>query len=74
MLLASKGREEVDRLSGTARSVWELLTTPRTMGSLLDALAEIYSIDRRLIASDVEALMKDLEARGLVERVADGDD
>jgi Coenzyme PQQ synthesis protein D (PqqD) len=74
VLLASQRHEGVDRLSGTARTVWELLESPRTLESLLDALAGIFAAERGAIAADVESLLRDLEARGMVERVADGDD
>jgi hypothetical protein len=74
VLLASQRHEAIDLLSGTARSVWELLESPRTLESLVDALAGIYAVDRRVISTDVESLLRDLEARGWVERVGDGDD
>lgn len=74
VLLASQRREGIDLLSGTARSVWELLETPRTLESLLDALAEIYAVESAVISTEVESLLRDLEARGWVERIADGDD
>jgi len=54
--------------------VWELLESPRTLESLLEALAEIYAVEPGVISTDVESLLRDLEARGWVERVADGDD
>jgi DNA-binding MarR family transcriptional regulator len=74
VLLASQHHEGVDLLSGTARSVWELLASPRTLESLLQELAESYAVDRRVISTDVESLLDDLEARGWVERVVDHDD
>jgi hypothetical protein len=67
MLLARPGREGVDSLSETATVVWELLGTPRTLGSLVDLLAEAYAAHRENIAADVELLVEELIERGWVE-------
>ena len=69
IILAPIGREDFDHLSGTAAVVWSLLDTPCTMGELVDALAEIYSVPAEGIAGDVEVLVADLLERGAVREV-----
>ena len=67
VLLTTQGRDEVDRLVGTAAVVWSLLDEPRSMEGLVDALIEGYGADRAKVEDDVRALFHDLSARGYAE-------
>jgi hypothetical protein len=71
-LLTAPGREEVDGLSETAASVWDLLTEPRTLDDLVRRLSERYSAPWVTVEPDVRSLLEQLVARGWVE-VDDGD-
>lgn len=48
--------------------IWELLASPLTLNELCQKLIELYEVDPETCRSDVEALLLDLEAEGLVER------
>lgn len=72
VLLAARGRRDVDRLAGTGAAVWELLDGPRTAAELAAALEAAYEAGPGSIERDVRALLEDLAARGYVEEVADG--
>ena len=74
VLLAAADREEIDRLSGSARTAWDLLRKPQTLDSLVMNLAEVYDTETATIDADVEALVNDLVSRGWVEAVSNGDD
>jgi hypothetical protein len=67
LLLASTDGERIDSLSETAAAVWALLETPRTIGALIEVLAERYAVPRDTIATDVETLVEALVARGWAE-------
>jgi Coenzyme PQQ synthesis protein D (PqqD) len=73
VLLAAPGREAIDRLSGTAAAVWELLDVPRTLPDVVAALGHSYGADSATIARDVDGLVDDLLARGWLEEVIDND-
>jgi Coenzyme PQQ synthesis protein D (PqqD) len=55
------------RLNGSGRTLWELLTEPRTEDDLVDALVERYGIDRERAAGDVSGFITELRERELVE-------
>lgn len=70
VLLTAQGRDEVDRLDGTAAVVWTLLDEPRSVGELVGELSETYGASRAEVEDGVRALLEDLGARGYAE-VAD---
>ncbi len=74
VIATTQGRDDFDKLSPTAAAVWLLLDAPITLGQLKELVAERYGKPAESIASDVEALVGDLLARGLVEAIADADD
>lgn len=55
----------------TAR-VWELLSTPRTIDQLCQELMAIYEIDAATCEADINALLRDMESEGLIERTRAG--
>jgi hypothetical protein len=67
VLLATQGREEVDRLEGTSAAVWQLLDEPRAFSDLTDVLASVYRASAREIEADVQTLLEGLEELGYVE-------
>jgi hypothetical protein len=50
---------------GTA--MWEALTTAPTVRDAIQQLLATYDVDEETLARDVEGLLEDLSARGLVE-------
>lgn len=53
-------------LSDTGVRVWELIQSPRTVGELLAAILAEYEVDRDRAETDLDALLVDLHARGLI--------
>jgi hypothetical protein len=51
----------------TATRVWALLAEPRSLAQLCDLLTQEYEVDRAACERDVAALLRTLEADGLVE-------
>jgi hypothetical protein len=67
-LLALPNRDEIDIVSGTAGTVWELLETPATVADLSKALSEIYESSSEAIAAEVSDFVGVLSERRLLER------
>jgi hypothetical protein len=67
VLLTAQGRDDVDRLDGTAAVVWTLLDQPRSGEELVYELSEAYCADLADIEDGVRALLDDLCARGYAE-------
>ncbi len=80
--LVSHARRGIDRITGTAQllypeGVLELSETAdavvtrldgtRTINVLIDELAAEYEADREIIRPDVDALLADLDDRGLLK-------
>ena len=59
---------ELDTIGG---SIWELLETPRSLASLVDALMVKFDVDRARCLADAKAFLDALIAQGLVA-VVDG--
>lgn len=58
----SYGMEEV------AATVWQLLARPLTSGQLCAELLALYEVDPAVCRAEVDALLADFEAEGLIER------
>lgn len=54
------------RLDGTARAVWDHLSTPMTVNALLEVLTRTYGIDAATCATDTMPFLEDLVQAGLV--------
>lgn len=73
VLLAAPEGTDVDRLSLPASETWMLLERPRTPVEITDALARAFPADGVQIAARVEEILGQLEGRGWVARVDDGE-
>jgi len=51
---------------GTAIEVLKRVDGARTLGEIIDDLASVFQVPRDLIAKDVAAMLRDLEAKGAV--------
>lgn len=59
-------------LTGTGLTIWNLLSTPRTVPQLVRELSATYGAPPAAVRSDVEPFLADLISRGLVEEVGHG--
>ena len=50
----------------TARRIWELVETPRTVTDLCQRLAEEYDVEPEVCRQDVLAFLEELRAEGLI--------
>ena len=53
-------------LSRVGTRIWQLLQTRRTVDEIVDALVAEYDVTRQDAADDLQRLLIDLQARGLV--------
>ena len=53
-------------LSGTGARIWELLQTPRTIEEIVTTITGEFDVDRDRVAADLDALLIDLQSRGLI--------
>ena len=51
----------------TAAAVWKLLVQPMSRQDLRDALVKQFAVDEDVCRAELDALVADLEAKGLVE-------
>ena len=56
------------KLNGSARVLWERLTTPATEAALVTALREQFGIDVERATSDVAGFVADLRRRDLLDQ------
>ncbi|MGH2746652.1 MAG: PqqD family protein [Actinomycetota bacterium] len=70
---AVPGGEGFHCLSGTALAVWDLLEVPRALPELVGIISAAYSVDPANVASDVDGLIDDMVAKGLVEEIEEAD-
>jgi hypothetical protein len=64
--LAVPGRRVAHELNPTARAVWELCDGTTTIDELVDAIRKVFSVDRAVATADVNTVVCQLEAAGLV--------
>lgn len=65
--------DDFHSLSGTALAVWNLLEIPRTLPEVVGIASAVYSTDPERIVSDINRLIDDMIAQGLVEEVIEAD-
>lgn len=53
-------------LTGTGARIWELVQTPRTIDDILATITAEFDVDRQRAQADLDALLADLQLRGLV--------
>ena len=70
VLLTAAGHEDVDRLSGTAAAVWNVLEVPRAPAEVAGLVAGAFGQPEQAVLTDVEAFLDELSRRGWVERVS----
>lgn len=58
-------------LDGVGARVWALLSEPRSVAELQQALLDEYEVDADQCRRDLETLLAGLESRGLVVRAGD---
>jgi hypothetical protein len=54
-------------LSGAGSMMWRLLTENRTLDQIVVLVQEEFDADAKQLRTDLEALVKDLEGRGLLK-------
>jgi hypothetical protein len=54
-------------LNETGSRIWELISTPRTVSSIVQILLGEYDCDPSELRADVEELLCELEAKGLIQ-------
>jgi Coenzyme PQQ synthesis protein D (PqqD) len=57
-------------LSAVAATVWELLDGARDVASIIEAVCDVYDVDRDTAAADVSALLTDLGEAALISQVS----
>lgn len=75
VLLARRGADACFRLEGSAAAIWAAMVERGTLEGVVEALSDLYDAGRDALASDVEAFLGELTARGVVTdgpRTADG--
>ena len=53
-------------LTGTGARIWELVQTARTIDDILTTITAEFDVDRQRAQADLDALLADLQLRGLV--------
>ena len=64
---ASKDFNKMVHLNETAAKIWELVDGGKSEGKIVEALFELYEVDRESLAQDVHKTLKALEAQGFIE-------
>jgi len=59
-------------LNSIGKDVWELMDGKRDVAAILGALGEEYEVDFGTLSADVQALLADMQAEGLILAVAGG--
>ena len=54
-------------MEGVSASIWNLLTEPRSLREIRDAVMQEYEVDAESCARDVTAFLESMETAGLVE-------
>lgn len=57
-------------LNETGVAIWDLLSEPRSLAEIVEALAETYEADRETMAALVARFVGDLRRDGLVREVS----
>lgn len=54
-------------LNQVGASVWDLIQQPRTVGQMRDALLQKYDVERACCERNLDQLLNDLNAAGLID-------
>ena len=71
VVLLPAGAEDVLTLAGTGPAVWELLAEWRTYDDLVENLARAFGATPDAVSGDLEPLIAELEAQGVLQTAAD---
>lgn len=64
---AGKDFNKMVRLNESAAKIWELVDGGKSEGEIVDALFELYEIDRASLEDDVRKTLQALETQGFIE-------
>lgn len=53
-------------LEGVGAFLWEFLSQPRTLEEMIEVVVREYQVEREQCSADLQALVADLRAQGLV--------
>ena len=53
-------------LSGAGARIWEMLQAPREIEEIVTTIAAEFEVDRERAETDLDALLADLQSRGLI--------
>ncbi len=67
-VLVDLATNQIFELNNTATRVWEMLNEPEPSRTVAERLTDEFDVDPDAAASQVEALLHDLESEGLLER------
>lgn len=70
MILMSIEADSYFGLDPIASRIWELLEQPLDLDELVEKLMEEYEVDAETCREDVQALLEDLQGRGLIAPLA----
>ena len=65
-VLLHLGSQRYFSLNETGVAIWDLLSAPRSLDEIVDALAEVYASDREALSASVARFVQELERDGLV--------
>ena len=64
---ASKSFRGMIKLNGTATAIWKLLEEGKTESEIVEAMLEIYEVEREKLAADVKNILEGFEKQGFLE-------
>ena len=67
LVLLNLDNEQYYGLDAIGAAMWDALTTAATLPEAIQELLEAYEVDKETLTQDVEKLLQELNARGLVE-------
>lgn len=69
LLVLVRGRDELVQLCGSAAALWDLLSTPMSLESSAEALAEAFAADIETVRADIAPVLDELSRRGALIRL-----
>ncbi|MDQ3878985.1 MAG: PqqD family protein [Actinomycetota bacterium] len=62
------------KLNATGHRIWSLIQERGDSDYVIDQMTGTFSVDRAVVERDLEALVNELQAHGLLSIASDGDD
>ena len=69
VLIRPLGAPALTKLAGTGRALWAALDEPATFDDVCARLAAAHDAEVAAVAADLEPVIDDLVARGVLERI-----